>query len=146
MRDEALWNLRAVPQPLQIVPASLLLLARRQGLAGLCFDPLSHLTRVPHPSVRWGLLEGLGKLLPLLGAEQRSVPGARVVVPVVAQGLGSIGVITTSELLDPAPGVSGDFHHLASSLALANEPNDLVVAARDWIAGLALTVLQLFLA
>jgi hypothetical protein len=55
-----------------------------------------------------------------------------------------MGVVPASELLDPSPGVSGDLHHLSGGLALADEPKDLVVAALDRIAGLAVTVLQLF--
>ena len=47
----------------------------------------------------------------------------------VSQSLRSIGVVTASELLDPSPGVSGDLHNFGGSLALADEPKDLVVAA-----------------
>jgi hypothetical protein len=47
--------------------------------------------------------------------------------------------------LDPPPRVAGDLHNLARAHARANEPNDMVVAAQDWISGLAVTVLKHFL-
>jgi hypothetical protein len=62
----------------------------------------------------------------------------------ISECLGASLAITTSELLDPSPGVSGDLHNLGCGLALADEPEDLVVAALYRIVSLAVTVLQLF--
>src|SRR5215216_2729900 len=62
----------------------------------------------------------------------------------VSQGLRAIGVVTASKLLDPAPGVPGDLDNLGSALPLADEPEDLVVAAYDGVVGLAVAFLQFF--
>lgn len=110
-------DLRAISQPLQIVPASLLLLANQ--LAGPTLDPLAHLPGVPHPSIFGRLLQSLGQIHSLIGVEQRTIPGTGVSVTAVAQSLRSIGVVAASKLLYPAPTVSGDLHDLAGGLALA---------------------------
>ena len=121
------WNLGALAQLPHILPASLLFLA--EHFASPVLDPLSHLGGVPHPSIGWGLLERLSEFLLLLFGEQCTVFGARVLVATIPQSLWTRGVVTASELLDPSSGVAGDLHHLSSSLALADEPEDLVVAA-----------------
>jgi hypothetical protein len=54
---------------------------------------------------------------------------ARILVTTVSHSLRARGVVTTSYLLDPSPGVSGRLHNLAGSLAFTDEPEDLVVAA-----------------
>ena len=120
-------NLRAVAQLPHILPASLLLLG--EHLAGPTLDPLSHLGGVPHPSVGRGLVERFCEFLLLLGIEQRPIPSTRVLVTTIAQSFRTIAVVTTSELLDPASGISGYLHYLAGSLPSTDEPDDLVVAA-----------------
>src|SRR5918994_3705144 len=120
-------DLRALAQLPHILPASLLFLAKH--FAGPTLDPLAHLRRVPHPSIGWGLLERLSEFLLLLFGEQCPVFGARVLVATIPKSLWTRGVVTASELLDPSSGVAGDLHHLSSSLALADEPEDLIVAA-----------------
>src|SRR5215217_7045400 len=52
-------------------------------------------------------------------------------------------VVTPCERLDPSPGVSGCLHNLGCAFAQADEPEDLVVAAKDGIVGFAVTALQL---
>src|SRR5687768_6516746 len=116
------WDLRALLQLLEVLPASLLL--TRYLLGTLILDPLAHLARVPHPSIGGRLLERLRKLPKLVSIEQRPLFGARVLVPAVAQHLWSISVVTAGQLLDPAPAVSGCLHHLSGGLPFADEPND----------------------
>ena len=135
-------DLGALPEPLHVLPATLLLAAERFATPAL--DPLAHLARVPHPSVRRGLQERLPEFLPLVFAEQCPIPGARIAVTTIPERLGASLVVTAGELLNPAPRVSGGLHHLGCALALTDEPEDLVVAAQDRIAGLAVTVLQFF--
>src|SRR5918994_1624279 len=120
-------HLGTVAQLPHVLPAPLLFLG--EHLAGLPLDPLSDLGGVPHPSIGWGLLERLSEFLLLLFGEQCPVFGARVLVATIPQSLWTRGVVTASELLDPSSGVAGDLHHLSSSLALADEPEDLIVAA-----------------
>src|SRR5829696_1696894 len=135
-------DLGALPEPLHVLPAALLLAAERFATPAL--DPLAHLRRVPHPSVRRGLQERLPEFLLLLGTEQCPIPGTRIAVTTIPERLGASLVVTAGELLNPAPRVSGDLHHLGCALALADEPEDLIVAAQDRVVGFAVTVLQLF--
>src|SRR5215217_974942 len=113
------WDLRAIAYSLHILPAPLLLVAH--PLAGLHLYPLANLPGIPHPSIGWRLLQSTGELFLLVFSEQRPVCGARVLMPAVPKGLRPVGVVTASELLYPAPGVSGDLHNLACGLALADE-------------------------
>jgi hypothetical protein len=62
----------------------------------------------------------------------------------ISERFGASLVVTVGELLNPAPTVAGDLHHLGCALALADELEDLVGAAQDQVVGFALTVLQLF--
>src|SRR5215207_3920262 len=135
-------DLGALPEPLHVLPAALLLAAERFATPAL--DPLAHLPRVPHPSVWWRLQERLPEFLLLVFAEQCPIPGTRIAVTTIPERLGASLVVTAGELLDPAPRVSGDLHHLGCALALTDEPEDLIVAAQDRVVGFAVTVLQLF--
>src|SRR5215217_1427176 len=135
-------DLGALPEPLHVLPAALLLAAERFATPAL--DPLAHLRRVPHPSVRRGLQERLPEFLLLLSTEQCPIPGTRIAVTTIPERLRASLVVTAGELLNPAPRVSGDLHHLGCALALTDEPEDLIVAAQDRVVGFAVTVLQLF--
>src|SRR5215207_353664 len=137
-------DLGALPEPLHVLPAALLLAAERFAFATPALDPLAHLPRVPHPSVWWRLQERLPEFLLLVFAEQCPIPGTRIAVTTIPERLGASLVVTAGELLNPAPRVSGDLHHLGCALALTDEPEDLIVAAQDRVVGFAATVLQLF--
>src|SRR5215207_6788280 len=137
-------DLGALPEPLHVLPAALLLAAERFAFATPALDPLAHLPRVPHPSVWWRLQERLPEFLLLVFAEQCPIPGTRIAVTTIPERLRASLVVTAGELLNPAPRVSGDLHHLGCALALADEPEDLIVAAQDRVVGFAVTVLQLF--
>ena len=121
------WHLGALAKLPHILPASLLFLA--EHMAGPALDPLAYLGGVPHPSVGRGLLERLPEFLLLLLGKQRPFSGTRILMTTVSQSLRARGVVTTSYLLDPSPGVSGGLHKLAGSFSFADEPEDLVVAA-----------------
>jgi len=62
----------------------------------------------------------------------------------VSQSLRARGVVTTSYLLDPSPGVSGVLHKLAGRFSFTDEPEDLVVAALDGVVCLAVAVFEIF--
>src|SRR5215208_3629071 len=138
-------DLGALPEPLHVLPAALLLAAERFATPP-ALDPLAHLPRVPHPSVRRGLQERLFEFLLLLGTEQCPIPGTRIAVTTIPERLRASLVVTAGELLDPAPRVAGDLHHLGCALALADEPEDLMMRAFHGIFGLPVAVLQLFCA
>src|SRR4029453_9628561 len=112
-------------------------------LATLILDPLPDLPGVPHPSVFGRLAERLGKVPLLAAIEQGPAFSTRVSVPTVTQNLGTARVVTSGQLLDQAPRVSGYLHDFTSHLAFADQPEDLVVATQDRIIGLTVAVLQL---
>lgn len=80
----------------------------------------------------------------MVGGDERPVPGARIVVTTVTQSLGARGVVAAGELLNPTPGVPGDLHDPGGGVALADKPEDLVMATLDRIVGLSVTVFQHF--
>jgi len=98
-------------------------------MAGPVLYPLPDLELVPHPSICRGFLERLPEFLLELLGKQRPFSSARILMTTVSQSLRARGVVTTSYLLDPSPGVSGGLHNLAGSLAFTDEPENLVVAA-----------------
>src|SRR5215218_6740041 len=99
------WHLGALAQLPHVLPAPLLFLS--EHMAGRVLYPLPDLGGVPHLSIGRGLLERLPKFLLLLLGKQRPFSSARILMTTVSQSHRARGVVTTSYLLDPSPGVSG---------------------------------------
>lgn len=134
-----LWTGRfeARAEPYQVRPTQLGI-ARMTGLGR---DPGGHFGTAPEPAVGGWTLQGCDQPRLLLRAQNRLAAG--IIVAPVAEGVGACLVVAPHELADPAHAVASDLRHLWARLALRQQPDNLKVAALDWILGAPVALLQL---
>src|SRR5260221_13655153 len=117
------WDLRALAQPLQIVPPALHGHRSPQPFA----HPRRDRTRRPErlgPASRRRSGERLTQLLLVRGREQRLLPMRRAARTILHPD-GALRVVATSELADPVARIPRALGHLACPLAPGEQPEDL---------------------